>query len=328
MSAPDIRTTEELCQPTMNGRGGPIVPVNTQATDFGLKNHMIQQVQNNCQFYGLPGDDDANKHLDKFLTIIQSMKQNEVTDDALRLYLFPYSLTHYATACWGTFMKRRPKECYDLIENITAYHNDWDTLAHGGDSSSSITSSSSEIAALTQQMAEMRKDTLQMYLSNQQVSSVTPSCETCGGPHSYFKCQAAGGYTQDVYATTGNYNLGATSVIEIKKSLQETSQGALPSNTVPNAREEIKEITTRSGILLAKPLVPLPPISSSYKEVERDPKTITDHVLSEDTTRVPCLVVQPCSTLRSGWQRNIEYPRALLHRSIAQDMRTTTKRVV
>nr|GFA04798.1 reverse transcriptase domain-containing protein [Tanacetum cinerariifolium] len=26
-----------------------------------------------------------------------------------------------------TFMKRRPEECYDLIENMTAYHNDWDT---------------------------------------------------------------------------------------------------------------------------------------------------------------------------------------------------------
>ncbi|GJS99978.1 reverse transcriptase domain-containing protein [Tanacetum coccineum] len=92
----DLRTIEELCQPTMNGRGGPIAPVNIQATDFGLKNHMIQQVQNSCQFYGLPSDD-ANKHLDKFLTITQNMKQNGVINDALRLYLFPYSLTHHAT---------------------------------------------------------------------------------------------------------------------------------------------------------------------------------------------------------------------------------------
>ncbi|GJZ79278.1 hypothetical protein Tco_0644115, partial [Tanacetum coccineum] len=35
-----------------------------------------------------------------------------------------------------------------------------------------------------------------------------------------------------------------------------------------------------------------------------------------------------CNTPKSGLQRNVEYPRALLHRSIAQDMRTTTKRVV
>ncbi|GJT62177.1 reverse transcriptase domain-containing protein [Tanacetum coccineum] len=58
---------EELCQPTMNGRGGPIAPVNIQAVDFRLKNYMIQQVQQSCQYHGLPGDD-ANKHIDKFLT--------------------------------------------------------------------------------------------------------------------------------------------------------------------------------------------------------------------------------------------------------------------
>nr|GFB14219.1 reverse transcriptase domain-containing protein [Tanacetum cinerariifolium] len=29
----------------------------------------------------------------------------------------------------GTFMKRHPEECYDLIENMTAHHNDWDTSA-------------------------------------------------------------------------------------------------------------------------------------------------------------------------------------------------------
>ncbi|GKF04593.1 hypothetical protein Tco_0035261, partial [Tanacetum coccineum] len=32
-----------------------------------------------------------------------------------------------------------------------------------------------------------------------------------------------------------------------------------------------------------------------------------------------------CNTPKSELQRNIEYMRALLHRSIAQDMRTTTK---
>nr|GFC52992.1 reverse transcriptase domain-containing protein [Tanacetum cinerariifolium] len=176
---------EELCQPSLNGRG-----------------------------------DDANKHLDKFLHVTQSIKVNGVTDDALHLYLFPHSLTHHATVwfdrlpknsintfeqmakmfpgkyfppsmvtklineiinfrqcpdeslfeAWeryklsidrcpnhnmlpvtqidtlyngltlrhrdtinavagGTFMKRRLKECYDLIENMTAHHNDWDSLA-------------------------------------------------------------------------------------------------------------------------------------------------------------------------------------------------------
>nr|GEZ51645.1 reverse transcriptase domain-containing protein [Tanacetum cinerariifolium] len=32
-------------------------------------------------------------------------------------------------AIGGTFMKRHPEECYDLIENMTAHHNNWDTSA-------------------------------------------------------------------------------------------------------------------------------------------------------------------------------------------------------
>nr|GEZ18182.1 hypothetical protein [Tanacetum cinerariifolium] len=125
LPVPDLRTMKELCQPSLNGRGGPIALISIQVTNFGLKNDMIQQVQNSCQFHGLPGDD-ANKRLNKFLHVTQRIKVNEVTDDALRLYLFPHSLTHHATA-W------RPEECYDLIENITAYHNEWDTSAQRKD---------------------------------------------------------------------------------------------------------------------------------------------------------------------------------------------------
>ncbi|GJV44408.1 hypothetical protein Tco_1428944, partial [Tanacetum coccineum] len=38
------RSMEELCQPSINGRGGPIDLILIQATDFGLRHHMIQQV--------------------------------------------------------------------------------------------------------------------------------------------------------------------------------------------------------------------------------------------------------------------------------------------
>nr|GEV55152.1 reverse transcriptase domain-containing protein [Tanacetum cinerariifolium] len=41
---PDLRTIEELCQPSLNGRSGPIAPIAIQATNFGLKNDMIQQM--------------------------------------------------------------------------------------------------------------------------------------------------------------------------------------------------------------------------------------------------------------------------------------------
>ncbi|GJV34518.1 reverse transcriptase domain-containing protein [Tanacetum coccineum] len=299
LPVPDLRTMEELCQPSLDGRGGPIAPIAIQATTFGLKNDMIQQVQNSCPFRG-PGDD-ANKHLDKFLHVTQSMKVNGVSDDALRLHLFPYSLQDRAAewfdrlprnsinsfdqmpkiflgkyfpssmvtklrnditnfrqrpdeslfeaweryklsidrcpnhnmlpvtqidtfyngltlrhrdtinaAADGTFMKRRPEECYDLIENMTAHHNDWDTSAQRNESSSSITSSNPEIASLKLQMEEMNRNLTRMLQTNQQVNTVTPSCETCGGPHSYNDCLATVGQNQNVYVV-GAYNQGGNS---------------------------------------------------------------------------------------------------------------------
>nr|GFA11468.1 reverse transcriptase domain-containing protein [Tanacetum cinerariifolium] len=44
LRAPDLRTMEELCQPSLNGRGDPISPIAIQAMNFRLKNDMIQQV--------------------------------------------------------------------------------------------------------------------------------------------------------------------------------------------------------------------------------------------------------------------------------------------
>ncbi|GJZ19112.1 reverse transcriptase domain-containing protein [Tanacetum coccineum] len=63
---------------------------------------------------------------------------------------------------------------------------------------------------------------------------------------------------------------------QLAKALQERPQGALPSNTVPNPREDVKVITTWSGVTLAGPLVPPHPLLSSSKEVKRDPKLTMD----------------------------------------------------
>nr|GEU32702.1 reverse transcriptase domain-containing protein [Tanacetum cinerariifolium] len=123
LPVPDLRTTKELCQPSLNGRGG------------------------------------------------------------------------------GTFMKMCPEECYDLIENMTAHHNDWDTSTRQNESSSSITSSfDTEIASLKAEMTKMNKNLMRIPQVNQQVKAVTPNCETCGGPHSFSDCLATVGNTQNVYA--------------------------------------------------------------------------------------------------------------------------------
>nr|GFA33197.1 reverse transcriptase domain-containing protein [Tanacetum cinerariifolium] len=56
-------------------------------------------------------------------------------------------------------------------------------------------------------MAKITKNLMRVLQVNQQVKAVTPSCETCGGPHSYNDCPATVGQTQNVYAA-GAYQGG------------------------------------------------------------------------------------------------------------------------
>ncbi|GKE15992.1 reverse transcriptase domain-containing protein [Tanacetum coccineum] len=219
--------------------GDPTLLVDFEEIDMNHNNIQerppVGPIQQN---YGPPGPNLQNSAPDLrtmeelFFDYHPEYEANGVSDDALRLYLFPYSLTHHATAwfdrlpknsihtflemaskflskyfppsmvtklrndisnfrqlpdeslfeAWeryklsinrcsnhnmllinqidtfyngltlrhrdtinaaarGTFMKRRPEECYDLTENMTAHHNYWDTLAQRGESSSSTTSS-------------------------------------------------------------------------------------------------------------------------------------------------------------------------------------------
>ncbi|GJY46819.1 hypothetical protein Tco_0435882 [Tanacetum coccineum] len=208
-------------------------------------------------------NDDANRHIDKFLEITQHMKQNGVSDNALRLSLFPYSLMHYAIAWYdrlprnsihsfddmmrkfllkyfppsmryklsidrcpnhnmllvtqidtfynglrlshrdtindvvgGTFVQKTPEECYTLIENMTAQYNHWDTSATRDETSRNISSTTiTESPEIVSQLEMMNKNFLDMMREMQSVKSMSPKCETCGGPHSFTECPAADGYT-------------------------------------------------------------------------------------------------------------------------------------
>nr|GEZ77041.1 hypothetical protein [Tanacetum cinerariifolium] len=179
---------EELYQPSLNSRGGPIAPISIQATNFGLKNDMIQQVQNSCQFHGLPGDD-ANKHLDKFLHVTQSIKVNGMAKMFLGKYFPPSMVTKLKTEITN-FRQRLDEslfeawECYKLsidrchnhnmlpVTQIDTFYNGLtlrhrDTInaaaAERSESSSSITSSSNpEIAALKAEMAKINKNLMRV----------------------------------------------------------------------------------------------------------------------------------------------------------------------
>nr|GEU94314.1 reverse transcriptase domain-containing protein [Tanacetum cinerariifolium] len=338
---------KELCQPTLNGRGGPIAPIAIQAMNFGLKNDMIQQVQNSCQLHGLPGDD-ANKHLDKFLHVTQSIKVNVVIDDALRLYLFPHSLTHHATAWFDrlprnsittfekmakiflgkyfspsmvtklrneiTNFRQRPDEslfkaweCYKLsidhcpnhnmfpVTQIDTFYNRL-TLRHrdtinagnvyaagaynqGGNSyqpqgNHNFLSyrSNNYLGPPGFNQNQNRSNPNQNYQNRNQGNNHGNVQGNNQGRNQFFQGASHGqnpppAYQALVYQASGYQ-------APVPNSSTTSCSGTLPSNTIINPKEDLKGITTRSGIPYKGPRIPI--TSSPPKVVERKTKVTKD----------------------------------------------------
>nr|GEX81095.1 hypothetical protein [Tanacetum cinerariifolium] len=120
------------------------------------------------------------------------------------------------------------------------------------------------------------------------VKAVEEICVTCGGAHPYYQCLVADGNTflelryniQGYVATTAvNYNQG-------NFGYRPPGSGHLPRNTIANPKGELKAITTRSGIVLDGPSVPIPPLFINLEEDEHVEETLTDQDLSEYTIKL------------------------------------------
>nr|GEV68938.1 reverse transcriptase domain-containing protein [Tanacetum cinerariifolium] len=338
LPVPDLQTIEELCQPTLKGRGGPISPIAIQAMNFGLKNDMIQQVQNSCQFHRLSGDD-ANKHLDKFLHVPQSIKVNGVSDDALCLYLFPHSLTHHATA-WFYCLPRTPITTFEqmakmflekyfppstvtkLINEITNFRQHPDESLFKAWERYKL---SIDRCPNHNMLPVTQKDTFyngnnqgrnQFFQGASHVQNPPPTYQALGYQASV---QQAPIHQPQVVTTTDFTNyMNAndailknmqTNMTSLKNSnlklknmfgqfmkmntASSSGSGTLPRNTITNPKEDLKGITTRSGIAYKGPTIPT--TSSLPKVVERENEVTKDMVPptnNRSTKYVQPLVVQ------------------------------------
>nr|GEW55691.1 reverse transcriptase domain-containing protein [Tanacetum cinerariifolium] len=219
-------------------------------------------------------------------------------------------------AAGGTFMKRRLEECYDLIENMTAHHNDWDTFVQRSDSSKSITSFlDPEIIALKAEMAEINKNLMKVLQINHQAKAVAHNCASHGqNPPPAYQAPAYQdpGYQAPVQqapipqpqvvttteftnyikandAILKNMQTNMTSLsnsnLELKNmfcqfikmnTASSSSSRTLPSNTITNPKGDLKGITTRSGTAYKGPMVPT--ISYLPKVVEHETEVTKDTV--------------------------------------------------
>ncbi|GKB09644.1 hypothetical protein Tco_0837956 [Tanacetum coccineum] len=213
------------------------------------------------------------------------------------------------SAAGGNLLERSTQDVLTIIENKSKVRNSRNKSIVSQVKSSDGNSSSSDIAKLTHavnQQTSAVTTAMTAILKQFQatpppasVKAVEEICVTCGGAHPYYQCLAADGNTFPEYrdniqgyvaAATGNYNQGNSGYRPPVKNTSGTR--SLPSNTVANPKGELKAITTRSGLVLDGPTVPMPPPFINPKEDERVEETLTDPEHGKFTIKVPPPQVQ------------------------------------
>nr|GEZ60833.1 reverse transcriptase domain-containing protein [Tanacetum cinerariifolium] len=143
---------------------------------------------------------------------------------------------------------------------MTAHQNDWDTSAQRSESSSSITSSSNpEIVALKAKMVEINQNLMKVLRINHQVKAITPSYESCGGPHAYNDCSATVGQTQNTIISDHQGLIRIkTKAIQIKTTkigIKETIVQILRGITKEETNSSKEPVMSKTCLQLIKPWV-------------------------------------------------------------------------
>ncbi|KAG9449971.1 hypothetical protein H6P81_009936 [Aristolochia fimbriata] len=95
------RTMEDYVTPSPNTNWTSIITPTIQANNFDMKPQIIAMLQNHYQFSGLTHED-PNEHLERFLDLCATFKYNGVSDDAIRLRLFKFTLAGRAKTWLNT----------------------------------------------------------------------------------------------------------------------------------------------------------------------------------------------------------------------------------
>nr|GEV69735.1 reverse transcriptase domain-containing protein [Tanacetum cinerariifolium] len=353
----DNRTMAELLQAPTEGNEDAIVITEIAANNFKLKHGLINLVQNK-QFFRhdkedphahipqiwlekepprsiLTWDDLVSKFINQFFPPSKMTNlRNEITSFQQRfdesfyeawdrfndlLSAYPHhgffelhqldtfynalNVNDYDSlnsAAGGNFLDKIPRECLKIIESKSKVRQSRAKVSTSS-STSAISSEVAELKDLVRALLLDKKNQSSALVSSSTpapVKAVEPNCVTCGGTHSYQNC----------LATSGN---------AYRDNIQEVRD--TPSNTITNPKEELKGITTRSGVAYQGPTIPTPSkVVKQGTEVTKDQvqtpssqsTTPVQHpvIQSETSTLISKPVVAPISALMPNVKSSFPYP--------------------
>ncbi|GKA70558.1 reverse transcriptase domain-containing protein [Tanacetum coccineum] len=232
------------------------------------------------------------------------------------------------SAAGGNFLDKMPRECLRIIESKSKVRNSRNkpVVAKVG-TSTSTSGILPEVTALTTDVAEL-KDMMKTLILDKQKSQApatikaveekcvnqppayqapayhSPAPQTQGVTRTDFESyvKANDAVMQNIQTnitTLTNSNLELKNMFSQFMKMNTASSsgtGSLPSNTVTNPKEDLKGITTRSGVAYQGPTIPT--TSSSPKVVERETEVTKDTVPptnngSTKDVQPPVVQVQP-----------------------------------
>ncbi|GJY15430.1 reverse transcriptase domain-containing protein [Tanacetum coccineum] len=213
------------------------------------------------------------------------------------------------SAAGGNFLDKMPRECLKIIESKSKVHNSRNKAVVAKVSSSSSTLGiSPDVAALTTEVSELKNMMKTMLIDKQKalapmlVKAVEQSCVTCRANFNQGHTNSRPPMVANQIRPPGfppiqnnqnrfNQNRGnnfyqgqiyqpPTSQPPVYQAHPYQApapqmQGSLPSNTITNLKEDLKGITTRSGVVYQGPTIPT---TSSPKVVERRTEVTKDRV--------------------------------------------------
>nr|GEW76113.1 hypothetical protein [Tanacetum cinerariifolium] len=288
----DQRTMAELLRAYTEGYAEAIVVPPIFVEQFELMHSLINMMTLD-QFFGLEND---NPH------------------DHICCALNPADQDSLNSTTGGNLLKRSTQDVLTIIENKSKIAK----LTHA---------INQQTSAVTTAMTTILKQ-FQATPPPAFIKAIEEICVNYGGAHPYYQCLTTCGNTfselRDNIQGYANMKAMQTQINNVKNKLRNemknsfqasmsnqtnelknmmasffqmntassSSSGHLPSSTIANPKGEIKSITTRSGIVLDGPFVPIPPSFINPGEDERVEETLTDQDLAEYTIKVPPPLVQ------------------------------------
>nr|GEV31595.1 hypothetical protein [Tanacetum cinerariifolium] len=318
----DQRTMAELlCTPTEGYAEAIVVPPNMMTSN---------------QFFGLENDIPPD-HICCFNKITSTIKYKDVPNSAIRLMLFPFSLA-WAARRW--LEKESPCSILTWEDLVSKFINEFFPRSRTTNLHNVFSNFQQRFDESFHEAWDRYKDLLHVYPHHgfTELHQLDTFYNALNPADEDSLNSAAGGNlferrTQDVLTIIENKSkclaAGGNTFPELRDNIRGYvaaavviyNQGSrsLPSNTIAIPKGELKAITTRSGIVLDGPFVPIPPPFINQEEDERVEETLTDQDLTEYTIKVPPpLVHKP----KPPSQRNfVVHQRDPLHLSISYPSR-------